>query len=105
MSNTIDKYLIFTFSIVNDLYPCHPYMFITEYCFRKSRFTTIICPAPKSPAEKSIPKKSLNTSLAKINNFLSGTVETWKNCKLFPLEMACFGSKISRKTENHSKLS
>ena len=30
MSNTIDKYIRVTFSIVTDPYPCHPYMFITE---------------------------------------------------------------------------
>ena len=29
MSNTIDKYIIITFSIVNNLYPCHPSTFIT----------------------------------------------------------------------------
>ena len=30
MPNAIAKYIIIIFSIVNNSYPCHPYMFITE---------------------------------------------------------------------------
>ena len=51
-----------TFSIVNKPYPSHQYMFITE---NYSKFTIISVwdPAPNSPAENGIPKKSLDTSL------------------------------------------
>ena len=37
MSNTIGKYNIMTFFIVNDPYQCHPYMFINEIF--SSKFT------------------------------------------------------------------
>ena len=30
MFNTTDEYIIITFSLVNNPFPCHPYMFITE---------------------------------------------------------------------------
>ena len=66
MSNAIDKYVVITFSIVNNPYTCHPYMFITEnFC---SKFTIMFfwAPALNSPAENGIPKKSLNTSLVGI---------------------------------------
>ena len=57
MSYTIDSYIIFTFSIVNNPYPCYLYMFITEILLK---FTSMsFCsPALKSPAENSIPKKN-----------------------------------------------
>ena len=66
MSNAIDKYIIITFSIVNNPYLCHPYMFINEHY--SSKFTTMSFwdPAPKSPAENGIPKKSLDTSLTMV---------------------------------------
>ena len=35
VSNTIDKYIIITFSIVSNPYPCCPYMFITKNYFSK----------------------------------------------------------------------
>ena len=37
MPNTIDKYIIIKFFIVNNPYPCHPYMFITKN--NSSKFT------------------------------------------------------------------
>ena len=63
MSNTIDKCIIITFSIVSNLYPCHPYMFITENCCSKFTIMSFWAPALNSPAENGIPKKSLDTSL------------------------------------------
>ena len=33
ISNAIDKYIIITFSIVNNPYPYHSFMFITEIIF------------------------------------------------------------------------
>ena len=63
MPNKIDKYMIIIFSIVNNPYPCHPYMFITEIYSSKFTIMSFWAPAPKSPAENGIPKKSLDTSL------------------------------------------
>ena len=63
MSNTIGKCIIITFSIVSNLYPCHPYMFITENCCSKFTIMSFWAPALNSPAENGIPKKSLDTSL------------------------------------------
>ena len=37
MSNTIGKYIIITFHIVNKPYPCRPYMFITEIILQSSQ--------------------------------------------------------------------
>ena len=51
----LHKYILITFFIVNNPYPCHPYIFITENYF--STFTFFSAPAPKSLAENSIPKK------------------------------------------------
>ena len=56
MSNTIDKYIIITFSIVNSPYTSYPYMFITENYFSKYIIMSFWPPALKSPAENSIPK-------------------------------------------------
>ena len=77
MSNTIDKFIIISFSIVNNPCPCHPYMFITENY--SSKFT-IMCfwdPAPKSSAENGISQKSLDTSLDCSMIFKAGR---WFNC-------------------------
>ena len=51
----LHKYILITFFIVNNPYPCHPYIFITENYL--STFTFFSAPAPKSLAENSIPKK------------------------------------------------
>ena len=63
MSNTFDKCIIITFSIVNNPYPCYPYMFMTENCCSKLTIMSFWAPALNSPAENCIPKKSLDTSL------------------------------------------
>ena len=63
MSNTIDKYIIITISILSNPYPCHSYMLITENYSSKFSITSFWAPALKSPAENSIPKKYLYTSL------------------------------------------
>ena len=63
MSNTIDKFVIISFSIVNNPSPFHPYMFITENCSSKFTIMFFWDPAPKSPAEDGISQKSLDTSL------------------------------------------
>ena len=71
MSNTIDKYILITFSIVNNPYLCHPYMFITENYSSEFKCPFELLPQnpmlktvfPKSPAENGIPKKSLDTLL------------------------------------------
>ena len=62
ISNTIDKYIIITFSKGNNSYPCHPYRFITENYSSKLMTISFWAPAPKSPAE-GISKKLLNTSM------------------------------------------
>ena len=51
MSNTIDKLIIITFSIVTNPYPCHLYMFITENYSSKFLITSFWAPVLKSPAE------------------------------------------------------
>ena len=63
MSNTNDKYIIVTFSTVNNLYLCHPYIFITDNYSSKFAILFLCAPAPKSPTENDIPQKSLDTSL------------------------------------------
>ena len=63
MSNTIDKYIIITFSIVTNSYPCHLYIFVTENYSSKFTIMTFRAPALKSPAENGIPKKSLDALL------------------------------------------
>ena len=57
MSNTIDDYITVTFSIVNNPYPCHPYMFVTVNYSSKFTIMPFWVTAPKSPAENSIPQK------------------------------------------------
>ena len=57
------KYIIITFSIVNYPYPCHSCMFITENCSSKFLIMSFWAPAPKSPSNNGIPKKSLDMSL------------------------------------------
>ena len=63
MSNTIDKYNITTFFIVNDPYQCHPYMFINEIFSSKFTIMSFWTRSLKSPAENGKHKKSLNRSL------------------------------------------
>ena len=63
MSSSIDKYIIIKFSIVSNLYPCHPYKFITENCSSKITIMSSWAPARKSSPESSILKKSMDTSL------------------------------------------
>ena len=55
-----------TFSIVNNPYPLHTYMHITETCSLKFTIISFWGPALKSTAENGIPKKPLDTSLLKI---------------------------------------
>ena len=62
MSNTIDKYIIITFPMVNNPHSFHPYMFITENYSSKLTIMSFWAPATKSPAEKGIPAKSPGTS-------------------------------------------
>ena len=62
MSNTVDKYIIITFPIVNNPHSCHPYMFITENYSSKITIMSFWASALKSPAEKGIPAKFLGTS-------------------------------------------
>ena len=56
MSNTIDKYIIITFSIINSPHLCHPYMFITENYSSKLTIMSFWATAPRSPAEKVFPQ-------------------------------------------------
>ena len=72
MSNTIDKHIIVTFSIVSNPYPCHPYMFATENYSSKFTIMPFWAPASKSPAENGILKKSLDTSLyISVNKYIT----------------------------------
>ena len=66
MSNKIYKYVIITVSIVNNSYPCHPCMFVTENFSSKFTIISFRAPALKSPAENDIPKKFLDIPLIKI---------------------------------------
>ena len=72
MSNTIDKYIIMTFSIVNNPYPCYPYKFITENYSSMITIMSFWATAPKSPSENGIPKKILDSSLLSIQ-----MMESW----------------------------
>ena len=69
VSNTFDKYIIITFYIVNNPYPCYPYKFITENYSSKITIMLFGAPAPKSPAENGIPKKVLDTSLTSLPHY------------------------------------
>ena len=62
MSDTIGKYIIITFSVVNIPSPRHPYTFITENCSSVFMIMHVWAPAMKSPAKNSIPRKSLTTT-------------------------------------------
>ena len=58
ISNAIDKYIIITFSIVNNPYPYHSFMFITETIFQSSR----LCPfelLPWNPLLKTVFPRNL----------------------------------------------
>ena len=59
MSNKIDKYIIITFSIVNNPDSYHPRMSVTENC--SSKLTNMWAPDLRSLAEKVISTKSLGT--------------------------------------------
>ena len=61
--NIIVKYIINIFSIVNNSFPCHPYMFVTKKYYSKFTIMSFWAPVPKSTAENGIPKKSLDTLL------------------------------------------
>ena len=63
MSYIIDKCTIITFSIVNNPYLRHPCVFITENCCSKFTIMSFWAPTLNSPAENSIHKKHLDTSL------------------------------------------
>lgn len=70
MSNKIDKYMI---HFSNNSYPSHTYMLVTENnC--SNMIISFWASVPKSPAEKRIPKKSLNTL-----QFPSEFCETFKD--------------------------
>ena len=76
MSNKTDKFII-SFSIVNNPYSCHPYMFITGNDSSKFTIMGFSDPAPKFPAENGISQKSLDTSLDCSMIFKAGR---WFNC-------------------------
>ena len=61
--NVIVKYIINIFSIVNNSFPCHPYMFVNNNYYSKFTIMSFWAPVPKSNSENSIPKKSLDTLL------------------------------------------
>ena len=50
MPNTIDNYIIITFSIVNNPYPCDPYIFVTKNYSSEFTIMSFWAPALKSPA-------------------------------------------------------
>ena len=59
MSNITDKYITITFSIVNNPYQCHPYLFITENYSSKLTIMSFWAPGPKSPAENGISQNNI----------------------------------------------
>ena len=61
--NTIDKYIISIFSIVNNSFPRHQCMFVAKNYCSKFMIMSFWAPVPKSTAENGIPKKSLDMSL------------------------------------------
>ena len=63
MLNTTDKYIIVTFSIVNNPYTCYPNKFITKNYSSKFAIMSFWAPVLKSFTENGIPKNSLDTSL------------------------------------------
>ena len=71
MSITIDKYIIITFSIVNNPYPCHPYMFSIKSYSSKFTIMSFLAPALKSPSQIDIPKTYLDTPLRVLQQQLS----------------------------------
>ena len=53
MSKTIDKYIkVSTFSMVNNHYQCHPYLFIAENYSTRLMIMSFWAPAPKFCAEE-----------------------------------------------------
>ena len=68
VSNTIDKCIIITFSIVNNFYQCHPYMFITENCSSEFKIMFFWAPVLNSPAENDIPNSLI---IYKFINFVN----------------------------------
>ena len=64
MSNTIVKCIIVTFAIVNNPYPWHLYMFISENCYSKFTIMSLWAAGLNCPAENDIPKKPLDTSMS-----------------------------------------
>ena len=77
MSNTINKYIIITFSIVNNPYSCHPHMFITGNYSSKFTVMSFWALAPKPPAVNGIPKKSLDTPLSRYLQLVFGIKSCW----------------------------
>ena len=69
--NTIDEYIIITFSILNNPYQCHPYIFITENYFSKFTIMSFWAPALNPLAENGIPKKISRCTTAFINGFFN----------------------------------
>ena len=71
MSETIAKYIIITFSIENNPYPCHPYVFNW-----KLLFMSFSAPTLKSLAENGILKNILVKLLEGklISRVISGTI-------------------------------
>ena len=63
MFHAIDKYIIVAFSIMNNPYSCHPYMFIAGIYSSEFTIVSFWAPALKSLAQNGIPKKSLDMSL------------------------------------------
>ena len=57
MFNTIGKYIITRFPIVNKPYPCHPYMFITEIILQSSQLRPFGL-LPQNPLLKTVLPKN-----------------------------------------------
>ena len=65
MNSPIDKYYLLH---SKKHVPCHPYMFVAENYSSKFTIMSFWAPAPKSPAENDIPKKTLGYVTAKNNH-------------------------------------
>ena len=75
MSNTIDKYIVITFSIVNNPYRCHPYMFLTQNDSAKFTIMSFGSPSSKFPTKNGIPKQYLDTSLKRLTFSIQDSFE------------------------------
>ena len=88
MSN-INMYIIIAFSIVNNPYPWHLYMFITGNYSSKFTIMSFCAPALKSPAENGIPK---NFWIRNCFNNTHKWISSWKQGLL----KDCFAEPVSK---------